>query len=320
MKHLATCAFLAVAGLARDARTGESFERFAVTLEQCTHVDADLVRKIAAVELGSPVHTAAPEDDGRGWTQVGITCDGAEARLRLQLSASDSPLERALELAQHAGIERLLALAVAELIGASQAEAHAVVPRSQTTTEPSLPEAAVETEAPAPETPRSIRTWYGAAVSLVNSPARPLAGLAAGVDRMAWDWLVLRIELLSTAGVAHDALGELRTLQLAAGAGALVERRWRSLAIRGGGVVLTGATWLGLAASDSSVRGRTLVAPHLGPAAALESSYELDGWSLLLATKLGWVGAPLRGTYREREVVSVRGAWANLTIALQHAW
>lgn len=285
---------LAVASLfsSAAARSAES-PRVALEMDaSCTHSatgDEEVVRKLLAIELGAALDAPSPTV-----TTAHVRCEESIARLSVDDPITRKSVGRSVDLSGYpeSAKARALAIAAAELISASWAEASLnpspQVPPVGPAPKPEARRAVAErvrsapslAPEPAPRTPAAPNAFLGAVV--VRSLPATLAELG-GALRFESDALALGSRADFALGVAVDveelggsadvSLGSVDSESFDVGAsGYAVARASRALSFRGGAGVRVGHTKLtgnssGTTASASGSISGTWTAPHLALAA-----------------------------------------------------
>src|SRR5262249_54002562 len=150
--------------------------------------NAPEIRRILAIELHASLETHAPD----AVTRVRMACSDGRVVLHVDDSVTGKSLERAIALdaVAPAARNRLLALAIAELIGASWSE---LALHAQRIVEPIGPRAPPEARAAALESVRTpLRIEAVAQVRAMPSGPDLLVGggLRIGARYRAWGWSV----------------------------------------------------------------------------------------------------------------------------------
>jgi len=227
----------------------------AIAIDPCVEVDADEVRRLAALELNA--WRAGPSDA----LSVLVTCDGEVQELRLVDRVKGQETVRNLDLSAASGTDRdaktrELALAIAELLRRAQV---AVTPEPALA--PSLPPAPIarERQEGSPATPaergiaaRPFRLELGAAGRATTwTGGEMLFGADVTARTHLSRWLILDLRVGGTksrpVALAHgtlDAFG----VSAAAGIALDVTPSWQSVGVALG--ARFGADWLRYAAMD----------------------------------------------------------------------
>jgi hypothetical protein len=275
----------------------------------CPGLDAEELRVVLAVEIRRVVLP------GQGAAPVRVTCEADEASLVLAPPAR--PGERHIDLsgAPPVARPRLLALALAELLGY-------VRPKP-----PPSPEVPAPPPPPPPGSPL--------AVASPSPPARPAGALlaAVGAARLGGDALtggggvkgiwpvggprILSLELTYLAGRPRLAAGDVDLSEIG-GAFALGVQRPRggfAFGLSAG----ARADWVRLAGRPerSDLAGANLSALIFGP--LLSANALSPRWGALrvaLAVEAGYLARGVAGSAPDGSALAVRGAWAGATLGV----
>jgi hypothetical protein len=280
-----------------------------VSLE-ISHCDmAAEIRRLVSLELGNPVADETPADS----TRAAVICDASRATLRVVDPSTAKELARIVDLEAEVpkGRARLVALALVELISASQTE--------------------LATE---PATHVSVATPVGATrASIVPSASTPfrvvmLAGgrefgrtdaLVGGGARVVreGDWLGWLADVEVHHGTTAVSLGRTSTDLVDAAGAVSVHRGWQgvglSLAVglRGGTARLAGSSNL------MGVTAGKFWGPWLGAVGVGSVDVHLwSRWALDLAVEAGQVISPLGGLVDARREVAIDGAWMGIHLGV----
>jgi hypothetical protein len=313
---------LAILLLASPTLASAQERRVELHLEDCLGADATAVRRIAAAELGDVLlgierdrenagDTPAPQtpNEEADLTRLEADCGVESAILVVSNAPRGMRLERRIDLANAApnARTRLLALSIAELIGAGFAAIDAMPP-------PAPPAPEVIAEERAPPRPQRIVVRATPAPEAEPPPTRPLGIRLIGVARVSGTpvhisgggGIGLEIGLPYMLGVGADfryeqgradggPLGEV-ALHVAWGSLLALVRPfvgWSSLTI-GLGAKL-GAAWLEGVPAEG-VGGGTQAGFVFGPAIAFHGALHLAGAGYVhVGLELSWITVGVSG-------------------------
>ncbi len=287
-----------------------------LSVPDCLGASGAEIRKLVALEL-APRMRVLDTADARTATLSGtVHCAVPHATVAVDDPAHAHPLRVELDLAAAApeARERLVALALAELITTSQLERAAAQSRAA--------EAATHEETPASndtDQPRvgSFQLWVAPSFSVAGDPVAPLLGGDLGASHGLGP-LLLSLDLQAQFGQSERAASEVSMRMLSACFGIAPLLLKRSLQLSAGIGLRVGHVHLSASAQRSSLQGDQLSAFWLGPAlfAALQLPVaRASATALRVAIEAGYVARPVVGLdERAQERMALRGAW--LTVAL----
>jgi hypothetical protein len=273
----------------------------------CADVNAAEVRRIAAIELHAEL-AASPE----GVTRVRMACADGKLELHVDDPVTGKTVERAIALDQvaPAARDRLIALAIAELVGASWGE---LALHPQPVVEPMGARAPPAVRAAVLETvrhPLRIEA-VGQVRALPNGPDLMLGGgVRIGERRGNWAW---SIDVIADHGETATPLGDVTVDAISAGASLL----WTRHAFALGAGLRGGPGWLAGTPSMRSVAGGTVAGAWGGPFASAGAQLEIRR---VLAVELtgegGWSLMSITGRVAGASDVALDGPWLGVQLGV----
>lgn len=278
-----------------------------LVVADCLGTSGAEVHKLAALELAPRMRIVDREE--RAQLTGAVQCEGARALLSVDDASGAAPLrvELDLEAAAPEARQRLLALALAELVTTRQLERSAAR-ASAKPEEPAADAPPPSEEVEAAEHP--LRLWVAPSLSLAGQPAAPLVGGGLGAS-YAWGFVLLVLDADAHFGHSDRASSEVALRVLSACVG-LTPVLWSDGALLSAGVGLRmGHVALSATAGRQGVEGDELSGVWLGPAALAALELPLAGWSALrIALEAGHVARPVVGLdERAGERMALRGIW-----------
>jgi len=283
------------------------------------------VRRIVAIELGAAVN---PPDAPATITQVRLLCESGLYLLRMEDPVTGKSLARRIEPAALApsARERLLALAIAELVSASWTELEwnpepAVEPAGPRAT-PEVRQAALEVvriRAPLPAPKSSLRV--AAVLDGRSFPSGPDLLLGGGV-RLAQDrgsHLTLCIDVLVDRGTAQVPIGEVAVDTVTASARVQLEQRFALVALHAGAGLRAGWAQLEGRTQSPQVMSGSVAGPSGGVLGAAGARLGIARrLSLEVVGEGGWVLFPITGRVGGvgSHDVALDGAWVGAQLAV----
>jgi len=297
-----------------------------LTVDACVDVDPREVRRLFSLELGTSVPDAVQSDTPEA-TLVEVLCDGALVELRVHDPVTGKSLTRRIELAGK-GRERLLALAVMELLVASWVELEATpkpaVPGADTRAAPATrrhARAIVSKRLPS----RSREGGWRATTSLLGGVAIASPSLHGGGGiRVTFDgpsgfgW---GADVLVHRATDELDLGAVRVSSVEGGLSVHAHWRWRTLTARFAAGARVGAVTLTGEATMDNVVGNSVTGLAGGPFARLTAGAELARHLVVeLSVEPGYHLFPVRGFVDGSERTSVEGARLGSHLAVGWTW
>lgn len=295
--------------------------RVRLDVDGCDAVPREEVRRLLAIELHADL------DDGSEpaflTTRVRVSCAGTLATLHVEDPVTQKSLRRNIDLGPLAlkAQPRLVAIAAAELVAASWAEA-------ENSPQPKVLPAGPQ---PSPDARASVRAAVEARASALDTPLRlmgflgargtPSAALYGGVLALRYDcgeWWGVAVDVAGLYGSAGSPLGTVA--QYNASGSAFAYARWAGarlsarvgVGVRGGPVWLTGQPF-----APAQVAGSTLLAFWGGP--LLEAGLSVPvgrGLSLEALAEVGYVTRPVSALADGNTAMSVDGPWGGISVGL----
>ncbi len=315
--------------LARAAPAGAQTDEIAVSLaiDPCVDVDAAEAQRLFALELGTSV-PGAVQSDTEDATKIDATCDGNLVVLRVRDPLTGKELTRRISLGRK-GRERLLALAVMELVVASWIEL-------ETTPKPAVPAADSRAPDASKRRARTIakrrlprrereRTAWVTTVAL-GTVSTGSAGLAAGGGiRVAYDgasgfgWAADMVAVRSSEDVA---LGTVAVRAVTGSASAHWHTALGPVRMRAGvGARLAAVTMTGTPSDPDVATGDQLEGWAGGPFARLSATVRpVDNLTVGASIEPGYYVLPVRGTVDGVEETTIDGAWMSAHLAVGWSW
>jgi len=301
-------------------------EQLAVSLriDKCVDVDAREVHRLFRIELGTSVPDAVQTDDADA-TQVQVLCDGELVSLRVQDPLTGKSLARRIALGDK-GRERLLALAVMELLVASWIELEA-------TPDPKVKPADKRGKGKASRSARRIAKRrlpptngrWRTTTSVLGALSVESPGLHGGGG--------VRIELDAPSGYGWGAdiivqrtthkldLGDVTVSSVGGGLSVHAHRAWKSLRLRGALGARVGAASMSGEPTQPGVDGGSFTGRFAGPFARFTVGVEVARHITVQASaEPGYHLLPVRGTVDGAETTEVEGFWLAGTVALGVSW
>lgn len=298
----------------------------ALAIDPCAKVDVANVRRVFLIELRTSVPKASLGDASQG-ARIQVACDGALILLQISDQVTGKSVARRIDLSRTPaeGRDRLLALAVMELLVASWAEL-------RTTPKPVV--TPVDRKA-APATRRSAR-----ALASRNIVDNPWTTTASALGSLTWESYgfaggggvrVVRehrsgvgwaVELSARTANENVALGSVSVRTVSAGASAVGVRVRGDLSLRAGvGVRLGMVTMSGTPDDQAMAEGGQIVGlsagPLLGAGADLRVYRDLV---LGVSVETGLHLFPVRGLVDDSRAVDLEGAWLITRLAAGWRW
>jgi hypothetical protein len=295
-----------------------------LSVDACAEVDAAEVRRLFTLELGTSVPDAIETDDDAA-IRVDVTCDGALVQLRVEDPLTGKSLSRRISLGDK-GRERLLALAVMELLVASWIELEATpVPE----VEPADRRSAVGARTSArriatrrlpPPAPRWRTTTSVVGALVASSPGmHGGAGLRIVFDAPnGFGWAA---DLIAESTSETLDQGTVNVSTLAAGLSVHAHRDWRALRMRGAAGARVGAATLSGDPSGPGVVGSSVTGLEGGPFGRATLGVEpVRHLSFGLSAELGYHLFSVSGFVDGAEQTSVEGAWLAAQLSAGWVW
>ncbi|UJR86425.1 Hypothetical protein I5071_85200 [Sandaracinus amylolyticus] len=294
--------------------------RVAIAIDpSCTELDAELTAHVLAIELGDDAELAP--SDLESTTRARVSCEGTSVSVDVDDGLTRKRLQRTFDLASAPAAvrARLVALAIAELLGAAwvelgmrhDAELDGMRPSPEGSEEARAAalDAArdrlvdetspgdLETPTPEPITAGPVGVQVLGALRLSGEPLHAAGGGGLAVDIELFAPLALVLDARAEHGrVEAGALGSVAVTT--AWVGALLALRLPfgldhadfGVGARGGAAILEGRASSG--ASAETIAGGTLAvisAAHL-------SLHVVGSAYLHVGVELGWIAVPVRGT------------------------
>ncbi len=311
--QLGVAALLVV--LATSSATWADDGASGVTLEiaPCVRADAAAVRKYFELELGSERTRAA---DG---AHIEIDCAGELIELRVNDPLTGKSLSRRIDPGPPAGRNRLIALAVLELMVASWSELettprHAVEPADTT------PDPAAESSARAVIRHRIPREHAGTQISAVTGVAMGAPAVGVGVRAIrAGSTLGVGVDVVVRRQVRQVNLGRITETELGGAVMGLAYYRRGHAWVRGAaGARLGYASAEGLTTDPGVVAGEVsgvAGGPLVGAAAGLLAK---GGLTAGLALEAGYHLLAVKGRVGGQVRAGAKGSW--VTAELEVGW
>jgi hypothetical protein len=280
------------------------------SFEGCSESLAPEVERIARIEL----HAAT--ERGGAPTQVGLVCDGDEARLTVDDPLTGKRVDRTVSLASvpPPGRARLLALALAELVRSSwielDLEPSPVLPLARP--EPVTVEDKEQARRVAIAAQRTSPWRAYAALEGLYAPTvgRPVLGLSLGAAYEIARPFFVDAGISAWDGATERSTGAVTVRQIAfdPSVGIALPVVEVALGVRIGWASLTGSP------SEAGLRGGTTAGFVFGP--LLAASARIVG-PLRLWLRTGWLLESARGTVAGDSDVVVGGYWVSLGLGLR---
>ncbi len=313
------------------AATGQSEpEQLAVSIsvDECVEVDAAEVHRLFGIELGTSVPEAVQIDDPDDpeATQVQVLCDGELVSLRVQDPVTGKSLMRRIALGDK-GRERLLSLAVMELLVASWIELEAtpdpkvkpVDRRAKENARRSARRIAKQRLPPKNGRWRTTTSVLGA-VSLASPGMHGGGGVRVELDGPnGYGW---GADIVVQRTTHELELGDVSVSSIGGGLSVHAHRTWGAFRLRGALGARVGAVSMSGEPTDPDVAdGGSFTARFAGPFARLTVGVEAARRvTVQLSAEPGYHLLPVRGTVNKVDTTKVEGPWLAGTIALGVRW
>lgn len=295
-----------------------------LSIDACVDVDTAEVRRLFGIELGTSVPDAVQTDDPDA-TQVQVTCDGELVSLKVQDPLTGKSLTRRISLGDK-GRERLLALAVMELLVASWIELEA-------TPDPKVEPADKRAQDDARRSARQIAKrrlppsngHWRTTTSVLGGVALASPGVQGGggvrVEFDAPNGYGWGADIIVQRMTDQLALGDVEVSSIGGGLSVHAHRTWGALRFRGAVGARVGATTMTGKPSESGVEGGSFTGRFAGPFARLTVGVEaLKHVSVELSAEPGYHLLPVRGTVDGVEETEVEGPWLAANLAVGVFW
>ena len=305
--------------------------RIELSIEPCTDVSPDEVRRIAAIELRATAVEAPVHDPGT--TRAEVSCEGEVAKIRVLDPLTGKSLARdiALDRVAAPARSRLLALAVVELVSASWIELEAnpapevapVAPPVRGEDRVAALEVVRERAASQPvvaSAPRAAPgTWRITAelgVRWFAVDSEPLLGVGARVGVDPLSTLGVDLDVMAEHGTSSSALGSVALDSASIGAVMRFRREIARLTLHGGPGVRAGLAWIaGYPSAPALAVGHQIDGVWAAPVAAVGIGYTTpQHLALELGLEAGYVVLPVRGIVDEGRDVRADGFFSGATI------
>ncbi|AKF10155.1 hypothetical protein [Sandaracinus amylolyticus] len=317
--------------------------RVAIAIDpSCAELDAELVAHVLQIELGADAELA--RSDVEATSRARVSCEGTSVAVDVDDGLTRKRLQRTFDLASAppAVRARLVALAIAELLGAAwvelgmrhDAELDAVRPAPEGSEEAraaaldAARDRLVEETAPgdleAPTTEpigaRPLGIHVLGALRVSGEPLHVAGGAGLGLDVELYAPLAIvldaraehgRVEAgaLGSVGVTTAWLGALLALRLPFG----LDHADFGVGARGGVAILEGR-------ASSGASADTIVGGTLAVISAAHLSLHVVGSAYLhVGVELGWIAVPVRGTLAPtgETIAGIAGALGVLTLGVE---
>jgi hypothetical protein len=281
----------------------------------CLQIDQAAVRRLVGVELGS----ALAVDGTNATSRVLVRCDAQ--RVQLTFEADGRTLRRDVDLEGVAreGRNRLLALAIAELVAASRSE---LTPEVAAPIAPAPAATPASTATAMPTLARDDMRRFRLSISATGRGFFAGTGLLGGAGvRLAkhhahhLGWLA---DIDFVHGRGSSALGTVSSDVLSVGTALQFHKSWSRISVQGGVGLRGGAARLGGdAMGRTDVTASSLWAPWGGAMLAGGASFAPTRRLLVeLGIEAGYTFLPVRGLITGQDNISVEGAWVGLQIGI----
>lgn len=317
-------ALLAISAAAQTA----AGPQLRLAVEPCVEVSAEALKPLVQLELGAVAGEADAAAAPSQVTAVALSCEGAEVRLVVRDPLSGKELSRHLELGKVAAAarERLLSLAVAELITASWMEL-ALLPKArlrpveQTASEEARQEALllVRERVAKSVAPGSWRlSAFASGRTFPGWREQGLFGGGVSLERAVSAVVSWEVDLDAETGWAKAQLGTVQALG-ASGALSLAAsaRAGPAMLSVGAGSRLGVVRLIGHPADPVQARGGSVAGGWLGAFASARALLPLgQGAGPMLRLEGGWVVSPVLGQVSEQRPVGFEGLWLSVQLGV----
>lgn len=291
-----------------------------LSVDTCVHVNNAEVRRLFRLELATSLPNASV-GDGVGATQVTARCKSGKVELQVIDPLTAKVLVRRIELGNK-GRERLLALAVMELLVASWVELAATPQPKVPVGDPAADAARKKTSALlrkrlAPE-PWDISTSVRGSVSLGSVGFSAGGALSVSLDAPSgYGW---GVDVVVERAGDSVALGEVKVSAFAAAVSAHLHRRWRAARWRAGGGVRVGGVTMSGKPGEPGVVGRSLTGLAAGPFVRGAVTRPLGKVLVELWLESGYHMVGVHGLVNGAEETSVEGMWMSAQLGVGWQW
>jgi hypothetical protein len=318
---IGSCTLVASAHAQAPAPAANTRTSVLLRTTDCYGASGARVSELAALELAPHMNVLAQSDSPVLTGEV--QCEGEHAAITVRDRGLAQPLSVRVDLAAAApeARERLLALALAELINTRVLERNAAQAREQATPPPPppLPDDEEEDEDDSadgaePAGQRApLHFWITPVFSLAATPTSALFGAGVGGSRVLGP-LLLALDLLAQFGQNDRSASDvaLRLLSASVSLGPiLIDNGTVRLSITGG--VRAGHAQLSADSNRAGIEARDVSEFWIGPAAIAALQLPLLGTTgLRIALEAGAIARPIVGTDQDGdERLALRGFWAS---------
>jgi hypothetical protein len=324
---LLVCTLVSLSPDRAAAQSEEGRLTVSLDVDDCTGANRDNVRRVFLIELRTSIPEARLGDASQG-AKIQVRCSGPLTVLEISDQVTGKSVTRRIDLSHTPvqGRDRLLALAVMELLVASWAEL-------RTTPKPVVPpvdrRAAAATRRTASVLARrglvETSPWTTTASVLVGL-VRESYGLASGgglrvmrEHRSGYGWAV---DLAARTASEDVAIGTVAVRTVSAAASAMARRRARdfdlraALGVRLGLVMMSGTPDNQAMAEGGQVIGLA-AGPMIGFGAGVRPYQQL---TIDLSIESGVHVLPVRGLVDDTRAVDVEGPWVITRLAVGWQW
>lgn len=311
---------------AQDSSPGVTLQ-----IDECIDTDADSVRRILVIELGTSMPPSAP-GPATAVTRVELTCQGELIEIRVHDPVTGKSLIRRISPGNRKGRERLLALAAMELVVASWIELEAtpepVAPAADTVVDARARRSAKQVARQRLPSPRwqttaallgnaswigDIHAGFGGRVIRDRSPRRPLeAGWAFG-------WAA---DVVAQSASSSVALGTITINSISAGGVVHLQRRLGAMRVRAGlGARVGAASITGKPNAPDDAMGNQITGFTASPILRLSAQLgAARGLSVDVVAESGAHVLALRGLVDGQRESSLGGFWLGAQLAVGWTW
>lgn len=293
-----------------------------LSVDACVAVEMPEVRRLFRLELATSLPNAV-EGDAKGAIQVTAACKGEVVELRVIDSLTAKVLVRRIDLGKK-GRERLLALAIMELLVASWVEL-AATPRPKVPPVGKRAGPDARKDAGAFLRKRFQRKSWKISTTLRGGVTMgsigPANGGALSVNLDAPNGFGWGIDMSVERASDDLALGEVSISTFSASVSAHAHRLWSGFRVRAAvGARVGGVTMLGKP-SEPNVVGRSLTGLAAGPFVRVSASKPIFAKVLVgLWLEPGYHVFPVHGLVNGSEQTSVENVWFSARLGVGWQW
>ncbi|MCG8418874.1 MAG: hypothetical protein MJE77_13130 [Proteobacteria bacterium] len=301
----------------------------ALSIDPCITTDAEKVRRLLLIELGTSMPQNPPQP-GTAVTTVELTCAGTLIEIRVHDPVTGKSLIRRISPGNREGRERLLALAAMELVVASWIELEAtpqsVAPAADTVVDIKARKSArqlLRRRLPSRSRPPSP-SWDSVAILLGDAvwTGDLHAGVGVRVIRDSSGVIGWAADVIAQSSSETVTLGRVTTNSIAGSATVHVLHRMGKLRLRGGvGARIGAVSMTGKPNSPMMATGGQITGFTSSPVLRLDAQYRaIHGFVIALAAEFGVHLLATRGLVDGTKQSVLAGPWLGGQIGIGWTW